>query len=170
MNQMIFEPDLEYRLTDEHHESLRLWLRLLTCTTMIERAIRQRLRDRFDITLARFDLMAQLERAPAGLKMGELSRRLMVTGGNVTGLVDQLVGEGYVERRAVPADRRVHAVYLTPAGRARFAAMAAEHERWIVELTGRPRARRARLAPPPAGPAQVLGRRRGTSAATREDT
>jgi len=135
VNQMIFEPDLEYRLTDEHHESLRLWLRLLTCTTMIEHAIRQRLRDRFDITLARFDLLAQLERAPAGLKMGELSRRLMVTGGNVTGLVDQLAAEGYVERRAVPADRRVHAVHLTPAGRARFAAMAVEHERWIVELT-----------------------------------
>ena len=134
MNPKDRPPDLEYRLTDEHHESLRLWMRLLTCTTMIERGVRRRLRDRFDLTLARFDLMAQLERSPGGLKMGELSRRLMVTGGNVPGLVDQLAAEGLVERRAVATDRRVQAVHLTPAGRERFAEMAAEHERWIVEL------------------------------------
>jgi DNA-binding MarR family transcriptional regulator len=127
--------DLESRLTDEHHDALRLWLRLLTCTTLIERAIRRRLRERFGTTLARFDLMAQLERAPAGLRMGELSRRLMVTGGNVTGLVAQLVAEGRVERLPVPRDRRAHVVRLTTAGRAQFRAMAAEHERWIVELT-----------------------------------
>lgn len=127
--------DLESRLTHAHHDALRLWLRLLTCTTMIERAIRRRLRLRFGMTLARFDLMAQLERAPAGLRMGELSRRLMVTGGNVTGLVAQLVAEGQVERRPVPGDRRAHLVRLTAAGRARFLTMAAEHERWVVELT-----------------------------------
>ena len=136
MNPKDRPPDLEYRLTDEHHESLRLWMRLLTCTTMIERGVRRRLRDRFDLTLARFDLMAQLERSPGGLKMGELSRRLMVTGGNVPGLVDQLAAEGLVERRAVATDRRVQAVHLTPAGRERFAEMAAEHERWIVEAFG----------------------------------
>ena len=139
-------PDLESRLTDEHHDALRLWLRLLTCTTMIERAIRRRLRERFGTTLARFDLMAQLERAPAGLRMGELSRRLMVTGGNVTGLVAQLVAEGRVERLPVPRDRRAHIVRLTPSGRTQFRAMAAEHERWIVELTaGLEAAERRRL-------------------------
>ncbi len=84
-------PGPESRLPDDHHGALRLWLRLLTCTLMIERRIRARLRERFDTTLPRFDLMAQLERAPDGLKMSELSRRLMVTGGNVTGLVDPLV-------------------------------------------------------------------------------
>lgn len=127
-------PDPESRLHDDHHDALRLWLRLLTCTLLIERRIKGRLRDSFAMTLPRFDLMAQLERAPGGLKMSELSRRLMVTGGNVTGLTDQLVDEGLVERRRVPGDRRAHAVSLTTAGRKAFQAMAEEHERWIVEL------------------------------------
>ena len=129
-------PDLESRLTDDHHDALRLWLRLLTCTTMIERGIRRRLRERFGMTLARFDLMAQLERFHAGLRMGELSRRLMVTGGNVTGLVTQLVDEGLVERAVVPEDRRAHVVRLTERGREAFRAMAVAHEDWIVEMTG----------------------------------
>jgi DNA-binding MarR family transcriptional regulator len=128
-------PDHESRVTGSHHDALRLWLRLLTCTTMIERAIRARLRERFGATLARFDLLAQLERAPDGLRMGELSRRLMVTNGNLTGQVAQLVADGLVAREPAAGDRRVHRVRLTPAGRAAFAAMAVEHERWIVELT-----------------------------------
>lgn len=130
----LVRPDLESRLTDDHHDALRLWLRLLTCTTMIERGIRRRLRDRFGMTLARFDLMAQLERFPAGLRMGDLSRRLMVTGGNVTGLVAQLVDEGLVDRSAVPHDRRAHVVRLTARGRETFGAMAIAHERWIVDM------------------------------------
>ncbi len=129
-------PDLESRLTGDHHDALRLWLRLLACTTMIERGIRRRLRERHGMTLARFDLMAQLERFPSGLRMGELSRRLMVTGGNVTGLVAQLVDEGLVERTAVPHDRRAHVVRLTARGREAFAAMAVSHEGWIVEMLG----------------------------------
>ena len=96
--------DPESRLHDDHHDALRLWLRLLTCTLLIERRIKGQLRDSFAMTLPRFDLMAQLERAPGGLKMSELSRRLMVTGGNVTGLTDQLVAEGLVER--TPRSRR----------------------------------------------------------------
>ncbi len=126
--------DPESRLDDDHHEALRLWLRLLTCTLLIERRIRGRLRERFSTTLPRFDLMAQLERNPEGLRMGELSRRMMVTGGNVTGITDQLAAEGLVERRPIPGDRRVQAVRLTAKGRRAFAAMAAAHERWIVDL------------------------------------
>jgi DNA-binding MarR family transcriptional regulator len=129
-------PDPESRLHDDHHDALRLWLRLLTCTMMIERRIRSRLRERFATTLPRFDLMAQLERVPEGLRMGELSRRMMVTGGNVTGITDQLVAEGLVERRPIPGDRRALAVRLTAEGRRAFDAMAAEHETWIVELLG----------------------------------
>lgn len=129
-------PDHETRATSADHEALRLWLRLLTCTTLIEKEIRARLRLRFDVTLGRFDLMAQLDRHPDGLKMGELSRRLMVTNGNVTGLTDQLVSEGLVERRAPPDDRRSTLVRLTRNGRRVFDQMAAEHERWIVELLG----------------------------------
>ncbi len=130
------QPDPESRVRDEHHDALRLWLRLMTCTLLIERRIRARLRERFAMTLPRFDLMAQLERNPQGLKMSELSRRLMVTGGNVTGITDQLVAEGLVERSAVPNDRRAYAVRLTEAGRRVFGEMAAEHEQWVIELVG----------------------------------
>ncbi len=126
--------DPETRAHDEHHESLKLWLRLLTCTLLIERRIRGRLRERFAMTLPRFDLMAQLERNPSGLKIGELSRRLMVTGGNVTGLTSELVAEGLVERTPMPEDRRSYAVCLTEKGKAAFDAMAAEHERWIIAM------------------------------------
>jgi DNA-binding MarR family transcriptional regulator len=127
-------PDAESRGHDAHHESLRLWLRLFACTTLVERQIRARLRERFATTLPRFDLMAQLQRHPDGLRMGELSRRLMVTGGNVTGITDQLVAEGLVERVAIPDDRRAFAVRLTPRGRAAFDAMAREHEGWVEAL------------------------------------
>jgi DNA-binding MarR family transcriptional regulator len=138
--------DAESRVSDTDHLSLRLWLRLLTCTTMIERRIRERLRERFDITLARFDLMAQLARTRKGLRMSDLSRRLMVTGGNVTGLTDQLVAERLVERREAPDDRRVYTVRLTPKGRRQFDAMAAAHERWVVEfLAGVPAEQRDAL-------------------------
>ncbi|MEP7328379.1 MAG: MarR family transcriptional regulator [Betaproteobacteria bacterium] len=126
--------DAETRGTDDHHDSLRLWLRLLTCTQMVEREIRARLRERFSITLARFDLLAQLERHPQGLRMGELSRRLMVTGGNVTGLTSELVAEGFVARTPIPEDRRAFAVCLTAKGKIVFDAMAKEHERWVIEM------------------------------------
>ena len=117
----------------EHPQALSLWLRMLTCTQLIETHIRADLREQFDTTLPRFDLMAQLERAPEGLKMNELSRRMMVTGGNVTGITDQLVSEGLVQRWDVAGDRRAYRVQLTPAGRAQFAAMAQQHEAWIVD-------------------------------------
>src|SRR6476659_7725979 len=125
--------DMEARAHSEHPEALRLWLRLLTCTQMIEKEIRSRLRERFDTTLPRFDLMAQLERAPDGLKMNELSRRMMVTGGNVTGITDQLVAEGLVDRVDVEGDRRAYRVRLTPKGRKLFNEMARQHESWIVD-------------------------------------
>ena len=138
--------DAESRAHDMHHESLRVWLRLLTCTLMIERRVRGGLRAQFATTLPRFDLMAQLERAPDGLKMSELSRRMMVTGGNVTGITDQLAAEGMVERRPIAGDRRAFAVRLTPAGRHAFDAMAKAHERWIEGMMATlPRADRDRL-------------------------
>ncbi len=125
--------DMEARVHSEHPEALRLWLRLLTCTQLVEKEVRSRLREQFDTTLPRFDLMAQLERAPDGLKMNELSRRMMVTGGNVTGITDQLVAEGLVERMDVEGDRRAYRVRLTARGRRQFAEMAQEHEQWIVD-------------------------------------
>ncbi len=126
--------DAESRVLDDHHQAIKLWLRMLACTTRIETVIRQRLRSEFGTTLPRFDLMAQLEREPDGLSMGELSARMMVTGGNVTGIVDQLEGEGLVVREDHPSDRRAFRVRLTAAGRRQFRRMAAVHETWIVEL------------------------------------
>ncbi|MCD6666239.1 MAG: MarR family transcriptional regulator [Hydrogenophaga sp.] len=125
--------DLEARAHSEHAQELRLWLRLLACSQLIEKRVRTQLRERFDTTLPRFDLMAQLERHPEGLKMKELSQRLMVTGGNVTGITDQLVAEGLVERMGVEGDRRAFLVRLTPEGRETFERMAVEHEQWIVQ-------------------------------------
>lgn len=126
--------DMELRAHADHHDSLRLWLRLLSCTTRIEDTIRQRLREQFGLTLPRFDLMAQLEREPQGLTMSALSRRMLVTGGNVTAIVAQLESEQLVQRQTDTEDRRAFKVRLTPAGRRAFAAMAREHEAWVVDL------------------------------------
>ena len=129
--------DKEARLhgttTAEHPQELRLWLRLLTCTQLIEHQVRDGLRTQFDTTLPRFDLMAQLERVPQGLKMNELSSRMMVTRGNITGITNQLVTEGLVARVNVAGDRRACRVRLTPKGRRQFHALAHEHEGWIVQ-------------------------------------
>jgi DNA-binding MarR family transcriptional regulator len=125
--------DLEARAHSEHPDELRLWLRLLTCTQLVEKQVRNGLREQFATTLPRFDLMSQLERAPDGLKMNELSRRMMVTGGNVTGITDQLVAEGLVERVDVAGDRRAWRVRLTARGRKLFNDMAQAHEGWIVD-------------------------------------
>jgi DNA-binding MarR family transcriptional regulator len=113
--------DAETRVHDDHHVSLR---------------IRQNLQARFDTTLPRFDLMAQLERAPEGLKMSELSQRMMVTGGNVTGITDGLEKEGLVVREVDATDRRVFRVKLTAEGQRQFQRMATEHEQWVVDLFG----------------------------------
>jgi DNA-binding MarR family transcriptional regulator len=125
--------DTETRAESDDHGAIRLWLRMLATNRLVETRTRRLLQERFSTTLPRFDLMAQLERSPQGLRMNELSRRMMVTGGNVTGLTDMLEQESLVERVADPADRRVWRVRLTRSGRRAFAAMAQEHERWIVE-------------------------------------
>ena len=126
--------DHEFRAHADQHASLRLWLRLLSCTTRVEDKIRQKLRESFGITLPRFDLMAQLERHPDGLTMGELSRRMMVTGGNITTIVDQLEREKLVVREVGVNDRRSFTVKLTQAGRDAFADMAIAHEAWVADL------------------------------------
>jgi DNA-binding MarR family transcriptional regulator len=128
--------DVESRLTGDNHASLKLWLRMLSCTTLIETEIRSRLRLEFGTTLPRFDLMAQLDRHPEGLRMGELSKRMMVTSGNVTGIANQLEQEGLIAREAVAGDGRAYTLKLTPAGKRAFGRMAASHEGWIIELMG----------------------------------
>jgi len=117
--------------TPDHKLTLRLWLRLLGCSTLVEKTVRARLAAEFDTTLPRFDVLAALERAPEGLQLGELSRALLVSNGNVTGVIARLVAEGLVHRRVDGSDGRVVRVSLTGAGRKAFLEMAGAHEAWI---------------------------------------
>ena len=121
---------------DGHQAQLRLWLRLLSFSALVESQIRRRLREDYRMTLPRFDLMAQLERAEDGMTLNELSKRMMVTNGNVTGLVERMVAEGLVDRRPAPKDRRAQFVRLTPLGRQLFQRMAGAHGRWLAVLFG----------------------------------
>ena len=137
MDDRVIPLDSETKVAErpaDHEAELRLWLRLLTCTTLIEGEVRRRLRDTFDVTLPRFDLMAQLDKAPNGMTLGELSQRMMVSNGNVTGLAERLVEQGLLDRRASPNDRRAQIVSLTAEGRRVFRTMARTHEDWIAEI------------------------------------
>ena len=128
----------EGRAATGNHAAVKTWLRLLSCTTQIETEIRRRLRLHFDMTLPRFDYLAQLHRfhaeQPQGLRMSALSRYLMVTGGNVTSLTDELEKTGHVTRRVDPDDRRSIRIALTTRGKRAFERVAQEHERWVIEL------------------------------------
>lgn len=121
-------------LPEDHGNELRLWLRLLTCATLIEGEVRRRLRERFHVTMPRFDLMAQLDKAPGGMTLSNVSKRMMVSNGNVTGLVERLVESGHIDRRTSETDRRVQVIRLTRLGRAEFRKMAQDHEGWIAEM------------------------------------
>jgi len=116
------------------HENLRFWLRLLACTTLIETKIRGRLEQQYSVTLPQFDLMAQLDRMPDGLTMSGLSERLMVSNGNVTGIVKRLIVERLVDRQISKTDRRAFVVRLSKKGQVLFREMAKNHETWINEL------------------------------------
>jgi DNA-binding MarR family transcriptional regulator len=127
-------PDFESGVGNADRIELRVWLRLLTCCNLIEARIRQKLGQAFETTLPRFDILAQLDRAGAAISMSELSRRMMVTNGNITGLVERLVAEGLVDRTAAAKDRRVQMVTLTAEGRVAFGRMAAEHRAWLSTM------------------------------------
>ena len=124
-------------LPEDHGNELRLWLRLLTCTTQIEGEVRSRLRERFDVTLPRFDLMAQLDKVPDGMTLSDVSKRMMVSNGNVTGLVERLVQSGHIKRSSLPNDRRVQIVKLTAKGQSNFNRVASAHEEWVAEFFAR---------------------------------
>ena len=115
--------------------ALRAWLRLWACVGSVERVVRTRLYSDHGMTLPRFDYLSQLYREPdRRMNMTELSRRLMVSGGNVTGLTDRLVADGLVKREQDSSDRRVQIIVLTDDGYERFIQVAREHEKWIGEL------------------------------------
>ncbi len=137
MTELPATTDLEAMIAHEpatHKTELRLWLRLLSCTNLLSAEIRKNLRTEFDVTLPRFDLMAQLYREPDGLRLSELSKRMMVTNGNLTGLVDRLASEGLVLRDTDASDRRAAIVTLSAEGKALFKRMAAAHDQWIAQL------------------------------------
>ncbi|MDP2620194.1 MAG: MarR family transcriptional regulator [Hyphomicrobiales bacterium] len=117
-------------------QRLRLWIRLLRTTRYLEAEVRERLRCEFGTTLPRFDVLAGLYRSEGGLTMTHLSRALMVSNGNVTGIVERLVLDGLIVRVPIENDRRATRVSLTERGRKKFAEMAAAHEDWINELLG----------------------------------
>jgi len=119
---------------DRGKQSLRAWLRLLACENLIEQTLRTRLRKDFNITLPQFDVLSELEHAGERLTMSDLSEKLMVSNGNVTGVVDRLERDNYVKRQASPTDRRVQHISLEPKGKAKFQEMAKTHEQWVQEL------------------------------------
>ncbi len=128
------QTDHETRLVEDDHHSIKLWLRLLTCSNLIENQLRTAMREECDTTLPRFDFLAQLERAPDGLTMSELSKRTMVSGGNVSGIAQQLERDGLISRNSLPTDRRSFVVNLTARGRTEFSAMASSHEQLIMDM------------------------------------
>jgi DNA-binding MarR family transcriptional regulator len=133
---MVSAPLSALHLESDSKARLRLWIRLLRASRLIEGVARERLKSQFNATLPRFDVMAALYRKPDGMLMSEISRFLMVSNGNVTGIVDRLVSDGLVARAQRNGDRRTSFVTLTRKGRAAFAEMATAHESWIDELLG----------------------------------
>ena len=115
-------------------ESLRLWLRLLSCESVIEQQVRSRFREHFKVTLPQFDVLSELERAHAPLTMSQLSKELMVSNGNVTGVIDRLSKSNLVRRVRSQDDRRIQYIELTDTGVKEFRRMAKHHEDWVEEL------------------------------------
>lgn len=130
--------DAETKIADapnDHRDQLRLWLRLFSVTRLMENEVRRRLQSEFDVTFPRFDILSQIYRVPDGLNLGELSRRLMVSPGNITSVIKRLIDDGFIVRTHNPNDRRENIVQMTPLGQVKFTEMAAANEAWIGNLT-----------------------------------
>lgn len=113
---------------------LRVWVRLLSCVMQMEKRLRRNFIEEFNTTLPRFDVMASLDRHPEGQTMGDLSRSLLVSKGNVTAIVRQLEAQKLVVSMVDPNDRRSAIVALTEKGRHLFDEMAAAHHGWVQAL------------------------------------
>jgi DNA-binding MarR family transcriptional regulator len=133
---MVSAPLPSVRRENDSKARLRLWIRLLRATRLVESDTRERFKTQFNVTMPRFDVMAALWRKPDGMLMSEISRFLLVSNGNVTGIVDRLVADGFVVRAQRDGDRRTSFVRLTRRGRTAFAEMARAHESWIDKLLG----------------------------------
>jgi DNA-binding MarR family transcriptional regulator len=133
----VFPSEGEARVSealDRHGDEARLWLQLISCSALIEMEIRQRLRDQFDFTPARFDLLAQLAQSKTGMALSDLSKQMMVSQSNVTALTSRLMQSGHIRRITSPTDRRVQIISLTAFGRSAFRKMAARRAKWVAEL------------------------------------
>jgi DNA-binding MarR family transcriptional regulator len=117
--------------------AVKVWMRVMTCNKLVQGHLRNRLRTNFDTTLPRFDILAQIDRAPRGPTMGELSQRLMVTKANITDLFGRLEAEGLVTRKSCKKDGRVQHVYLTPRGKSELDTMLNAHTAWLTQLMQR---------------------------------
>ena len=115
-------------------QRVRLWLQMLKAVRHVEGSLRERLRENYAMTLPRFDVMATLHAAPEGMRMSELSKQLVVSNGNVTGVIEKLVSEGLVERENQETDRRAFLVRITPKGKALMDEATAVHRGWIDEI------------------------------------
>lgn len=111
-----------------------MWLRLLSCETVLEQRVRTLFRQHFEVTLPQFDVLSELERADRPLTMSQLSKELMVSNGNVTGVIDRLSKNNLVRRVRSREDRRIQYIELTDEGRREFRLMAKKHEGWIRDL------------------------------------
>lgn len=129
-------PTVTYDEADEHAPEIRLWLRMLACTTIIEASLRQKFREQFDFTLPRFEVLAQLDREPGGIVLGELSKRLMVSAGNMTPIIERLIKDGFITRVPSSLDRRLQIVCLTMDGRKKFRRMAKKNGEWLATIFG----------------------------------
>ncbi len=120
--------------TPRRKMALRIWLRLLTSSQLIEKRVRGRFRIEFDTTLPRFDVMAALAREPTGQTMGDVSRWLLVSSGNITGIISRLEEDGLVTRARSTDDRRSHLVRLSRKGAHEFESLSLAHEKWIRNM------------------------------------
>ena len=131
---MIEKDNLTNQSNPRSKEAIRTWLRLLSCEMVIEQRLRSRFRQDFSVTLPQFDVLSELERVGKKMTMSELSRELMVSNGNVTGVIDRLEKNAFVTRTRAEHDRRVQYIELTAKGRNAFEEMAESHERWLDEM------------------------------------
>jgi DNA-binding MarR family transcriptional regulator len=121
-------------LADPAMLELQAWVRLLRVVTRFSRRIERALTV-CGLTLAQFDVLATLARGD-GITQQELSDRLLVTKGNVCGLIDRAEAAGVVERRPDPDDRRINRLFLTDRGRRQFAEALPVHHEILHALIG----------------------------------
>src|SRR5687768_17047 len=101
-------------LTPSERARVGLWIRLARCYNLAMRDLSHGLRD--ECTMPQFDVLAQLERSPEGLTFSALSEQLLVTAGNLTGIVDRLEKKSLAQRETNPKDRRQTFIKLTDKG------------------------------------------------------